>query len=142
MPRKIYIATSWRNPAYYDLLHKLRAAGHEVYDFRDPAYAFKWGDIDPAWLTWTIDQFRKILLMDPRAKRGFERDHEALDWCDTCVLLCPCGKSAHLETGYAVGKGKDVIIYLSQEKFEPELMYRFTHKLAVDDKGLLLLLEM
>lgn len=139
--RKIYLATSWRNPDYDALLQKLMKAGHEVYDFRDPRYAFKWGEIDKNWLNWTIDQFRKILLMDERAKKGFDRDKEALDWCDTCVLLAPCGKSAHLELGYARGLGKDCIIYLNQKGFEPELMYRFTKKLVINDEGLLKLLE-
>lgn len=46
-----------------------------------------------------------------------------LDWCDTCVLVLPCGRSAHLELGYAAGAGKQSFVLLSPDNFEPELMY-------------------
>lgn len=45
----------------------------------------------------------------------------ALMCCDACVLVMPCGRSAHLELGYAVGARKRTAIYLSDG--EPELMY-------------------
>lgn len=57
------------------------------------------------------------------AKAGFDQDKKALDWCDTCVLVLPCGRSAHLELGYAVGQKKETFILLHPDKFEPELMY-------------------
>ena len=31
---KLYIASSWRNEYYPDVVKTLREAGHEVYDFR------------------------------------------------------------------------------------------------------------
>lgn len=34
--RKIYVASSWRNSYYPDVVNKLRATGHDVYDFRNP----------------------------------------------------------------------------------------------------------
>ena len=36
MKRKIYVASSWRNGYYPDVVDKLREAGHDVYDFRNP----------------------------------------------------------------------------------------------------------
>ena len=36
MKRKIYVASSWRNEYYPEVVEKLREAGHEVYDFRNP----------------------------------------------------------------------------------------------------------
>ena len=33
---KIYVASSWRNAFYPDVVKALREAGHEVYDFRNP----------------------------------------------------------------------------------------------------------
>jgi len=36
MRRKIYVASSWRNDYYPKVVAKLREAGHEVYDFRNP----------------------------------------------------------------------------------------------------------
>ena len=32
---KIYVASSWRNVFYPDVVQRLRDAGHEVYDFRN-----------------------------------------------------------------------------------------------------------
>ena len=49
---KIYVASSWRNAWQPEVVIALRAAGHEVFDFRHPwkGYdAFRWSDIDEAW---------------------------------------------------------------------------------------------
>ena len=34
IPRKIYVASSWRNTFYPEVVARLREAGHDVYDFR------------------------------------------------------------------------------------------------------------
>jgi hypothetical protein len=39
MQQKIYLASSWRNERQPELVRILREAGHEVYDFRNPARA-------------------------------------------------------------------------------------------------------
>jgi nucleoside 2-deoxyribosyltransferase len=126
--RRIYLASSWRNPNQPEVLAALQAAGHDVYDFRNPApgkNGFSWRDcgaqasIDHAK---TIPSYLEAIRSD-RAAEGFGFDKRALDWCDTCVLLLPCGRSAHLELGYACGQGKDTYVLLHEDKFEPELMY-------------------
>ena len=48
---------------------------------------------------------------------------DALTWADTCVLVLPCGRSAHTEAGWMAGAGKRVLAYLP-EMVEPELMYK------------------
>ncbi|OGG67444.1 hypothetical protein A2Z56_04540 [Candidatus Kaiserbacteria bacterium RIFCSPHIGHO2_12_45_16] len=58
----------------------------------------------------------------PVAERGFALDMNALRWCDACVLVLPCGRSAHLEAGWAAGAGKVLVIYIP-EYDTPELMY-------------------
>lgn len=125
--RKIYVASSWRNPIQQDIVAALRSAGHEVYDFRNPApgnKGFAWSDVNPNWLQWTPEQFVTDLYSGhPSVVRGYGYDKAALDWCDTCVLVLPCGRSAHLEAGYAAGQGKLTLFYLHPDKFEPELMY-------------------
>ena len=40
-----------------------------------------------------------------------------------CVLLLPCGKSAHSEAGWMQGTGKPTYVLLT-DKQEPELMYK------------------
>lgn len=136
--RRIYLASSWRNVDYAAALFDLRAAGHEVYDFKNPApgnTGFAWSQIDTAVPhgQWDIAHFVHHVLPHPASQDGFELDHAALDWCDTCVLLLPCGKSAHLEAGYSIGAGKETIIVLrpnSDMTFEPELMYLLADKVV------------
>ncbi len=121
----IYVASSWRNQVQPEVVTALRDAGYDVYDFRNPAPmndGFAWSEIDENWLGWTPEEFIDA-LMDEVVIEGFSLDYGALNECDTCVLVLPCGRSAHLEAGYMVGRGKRVIILLSPIDFEPELMY-------------------
>jgi nucleoside 2-deoxyribosyltransferase len=126
MKRRIYLASSWRNTHQPQVLEALRADGHEVYDFRNPApgnAGFAWTEIDRDWPTWSPEAFASLVTTHPVAAAGFALDKAALDWCDTCVIVLPCGRSAHLEAGYAAGQGKQVVVLLHADKFEPELMY-------------------
>ena len=137
---RIYVASSWRNPIQQGVVAALRDAGHEVYDFRNPApgnYGFRWSEIDPEWLGWNPRVFSYLLETSPIAAAGFKHDKDALDWCDTCVLVLPSGRSAHLEAGYAAGRGKFVIVYLHPDKFEPELMYLLCDQIVHDNDELL-----
>lgn len=142
--RRIYLASSWRNPSQPALVARLRSWGHEVYDFRNPAPGndgFRWTEIDPDWLEWTPENYSQLVRTHPVARAGFTLDRQALDWCDTCVLLLPSGRSAHLEAGYAAGQGKRVIVYLTPEKFEPELMYLLCSGIVTTDRQLKRALE-
>lgn len=123
--RKIYVASSWRNDYQEDVVKALREAGHEVYDFKNPSednHGFKWSDIDENWKNWSEQGFIKA-LEHPIAIAGFKSDFDAMKWADTCVMVMPCGRSAHLEAGYFTGAGKKLIILLLENK-EPELMYK------------------
>ena len=123
---RIYLASSWKNTYYPSILAALRAAGHEVYDFRNPGDGtdgFRWSYIDPNWLEWTPDEYKRQLMENPLAEQQFGNDLRAINSCDCCVLVLPCGRSAHTEAGYFAGQGKPVYV-LIPEKQEPELMYR------------------
>lgn len=140
MSRKIYLASSWRCAEQPRVVALLRDAGHEVYDFRNPApgnSGFAWSEVDRDWLEWSPERFAEKLATHPVAAAGFKYDKDALDWCDTCVLLLPCGRSAHLEAGYAAGQGKRTIFYLRPDRFEPELMYLLGHGCVTADAELL-----
>ena len=122
---RIYAASSWRNKYFPEVVARLRAEGHEVYDFRNPphgGHGFRWTEIDENAPDWTFGEYREG-LRHPKAERQFAADLEALEWADTCVLLLPCGRSAHTEAGYLAGRGKRVIVYIP-EMVEPELMYK------------------
>ena len=122
----IYVASSWRNALQPEIVKTLRADGHEVvYDFKADGASFSWKDVVPDHVPghdWPPSMLYRA-LDHPLAERGFETDMRALDACSACLLVLPCGKSAHLELGYAVGHGKLTIVLMAQPS-EPELMYR------------------
>ena len=121
---KIYVASSWRNQRQPEVVQTLRQAGHEVYDFKNPEinnHGFHWSEIDPQWLEWNGEKFRSA-LMHPIALSGFRKDHDAMYETDVFVMVLPCGRSAHLELGWATGRNKTTFILLDEYQ-EPELMY-------------------
>lgn len=107
--RKIYVASSWRNAIQPEVVITLRLDGHVVYDFKNPrkGYSgFSWSEIDPKWKEWSASQY--VAALDhPKAKHGFASDFNAMKWADVCVLVLPCGRSAHLELGWMAGAGAD-----------------------------------
>ena len=62
-------------------------------------------------------------MRHPLAERQFAADLEALKGADVCVLVLPCGRSAHTEAGWMAGVGKKVVVFIP-EMVEPELMYK------------------
>ena len=103
---KIYVASSWRNPYQPEVVTRLREAGHEVYDFRNPEDnpgGFHWSDIAEDWQEWSVGEYIGNLT-HPVAEKGFKADFDA--------MLC-------LKT----------IVYIP-EKQEPELMYKIFDKVV------------
>ena len=128
---KIYVASSWRNKYYPEVVETLRKAGHLVYDFRNPppgGNGFRWTDIDENAPDLSFEEYAEG-LNHPLAQRQFSADLEALEWADMCVLVLPCGRSAHTEAGWMAGRGKKVVVYIP-EMVEPELMYKLFDKVA------------
>lgn len=129
---KIYLASSWKNAAQIkDLALYLRECGHEVDAFCDTStgrYVF------------SFDKLPKIENMNPMTvleqepvQKAFAEDKGWIDGADAVVMILPCGKSAHLEAGYAKGSGKKLVVY--QESFptgEFDVMYGFAD-LVTDD---------
>ena len=131
---KIYVASSWKNDRYPEVVKRLRAEGHDVYDFRDPSTGFDWRrlpgapEADPKDGWPAADVVR--VLDQPRARAGFKSDMGALRACDTCVLVLPCGRSAHLELGWAAGAGRRTIVLLD-DPAEPDLMHLMADRICV-----------
>lgn len=121
----IYVASSWKNPYYEDVVKRLRKEDFPVYDFRNPPHGgagFHWTDVDENAPNWTFEEY-EAGLHHPLAEKQFGADLEALKVADTCVLVLPCGRSAHTEASWMAGAGKRVIAYIP-EMVEPELMYK------------------
>jgi hypothetical protein len=159
----IYVASSWRNPTQPAVIATLRAAGLDCYDFRNPpnSTGFSWRQVRPEPPTLIevafpggtagavdthrirtkgadLEQVDDYLTMvrHPVAVAGFKSDFDAMVEADTFVLVLPCGKSAHLELGWAVGRGKRTAVLLD-DPAEPELMYLMVDKLATNMMDLL-----
>jgi hypothetical protein len=139
---RIYVASSWRNIYQPTIVKALRGEGYDVYDFRNPSPGddgFSWSEIDPAWQSWTPAQYREA-LQHPLAQVGFAQDKLALQTADVTVLVLPCGRSAHLELGYAAGMGQKTAV-LMLEPSEAELMYLLCDKVCLTFEELLAFLR-
>ena len=139
-PNYVYVASSWRNPLQIAVCSVLQSAGIDHYDFRNPGpgqHGFAWNEVGmPSYSrernsVVPVGEYLKG-LEHPRAVEGFNLDMAAMEKADTFVMVLPCGRSAHLELGWAVGAGKRTAILLAPE-FEqgmgpmlviPELMYK------------------
>ncbi|MDO4824320.1 MAG: hypothetical protein Q4A08_09165 [Bacteroidales bacterium] len=138
----IYVASSWRNEYFPSVVSLLREAGHEVYDFRNPPSGgggFKWSQIDENYMEWSPAEYRQQ-LDNPKAVRQFANDEQAMRSCDVCVLLLPCGRSAHTEAGWFAGMGRIVIVYIPVRQ-EPELMYKLFDSVCCTPEELLRALD-
>lgn len=150
-PGYVYVASSWRNPMQTAVIYALRAAGIDCYDFKNPegGTGFSWREvktdvpsipteallstdprsIKPKGSDWEEAEEYLRMVEHPRAIEGFKADFDAMQRADTFIMVLPCGKSAHLELGWAVGNGKATAILL-EDPVEPELMYKMVDYLA------------
>lgn len=152
LPEYVYVASSWRNPMQPGVIAALKAAGIPAYDFRNPenGTGFSWREVKSDYdgprigadgirakgSDWEpVDEYLRM-LEHPRAREGFQSDFDAMQRADTFVMVLPCGKSAHLELGWAIGAGKRTVVLL-EDPVEPELMYLCADYLATSVMDLL-----
>ncbi len=128
---KIYLASSWKNQkVILKLAEQLELEGFEVDAFcRDgKRYVFHWSElVDNETDLQNYDAIN--FLSDPRTKRAFNEDKKWLDWANMVVMVMPCGRSSHMEAGYAVGSGKRLFILGEFQKGEFDVMYGFAQAL-------------
>lgn len=127
--KRIYVASSWRNPMQTAVVAGLRSAGIDCYDFKHPALGnegFHWSEVMNDYVAGSDrcdqDEYLKALT-HPIAQHGFRRDYDAMRSCDACICVLPCGRSAHLELGWFAGQGTATAILLDGPIVTPELMY-------------------
>lgn len=77
---KLYIASSGRNPYYPVVVERIREAGFEVYDFRNPptGHSFKWSMVSEDYMDWTPAEYREHLQTNQLARQQFANDIEAM----------------------------------------------------------------
>lgn len=132
-PEYVYVASSWRCQMQPAVIEILRAASINAYDFRNPesGTGFAWTEVMPSFdineQLCHVDEYL-VALDHPRSVAGFNSDFEAMQKADAFVLVLPCGRSAHLELGWAIGAGKRTAILLDPDydtkQITPELMYK------------------
>jgi hypothetical protein len=141
-PRYVYVASSWRCAMQPMIISCLNAAGIPNYDFRNPPgrTGFSWKSVMPSFdIDAQLVHEDEYLagLAHPIAEEGFNSDFDAMKRADTFVLVLPCGRSAHLELGWAVGAGKRTSILLDGPEVTPELMYKMVDFVATNVMDLL-----
>ena len=124
---KIYVASSWKNPYVSSILTLLRRLRHEVYDFKASG-PFNWVATED-YEIWTPTHCREQ-LDKPEPSIAFNLDMNALKQCEALLLVSPCGRSAHLEAGYAVAAGKITAAFIPETQ-KPELMYKMFNDVLV-----------
>ena len=145
-PEYVYVASSWRNQFQPAVVAALHVAEIDCYDFKNPegGTGFSWKEVKAGSTPgvagkgsdWeSVDDYL-AMVNHPRAIEGYVADFAAMEKADTFVLVLPCGKSAHLELGWAVGAGKRTAILL-EDPVEPELMYRMVDHLSPNIPDLL-----
>lgn len=121
--KSIYVIGSLRNKNIPAFANKIQALGIEAF-----ADWFGAGKIaDDAWRDYSKVRGRsyKQALDSYAARNVYQFDKFHLDRCDAAVLLMNGGKSAHLELGYTLGKGKSGFIVFEEEPSRYDVMTQF-----------------
>ncbi len=118
-----YLIGSLRNTFVPQISKELRTTGVEIFD--------NWISVGPQaddfWKEYEQSKGLSYLeaLDGYSAKHVYNFDKYHLDRSDFGVLVCPSGKSCHLELGYLIGQGKPGYILLDTEDIRWDVMYQF-----------------
>jgi nucleoside 2-deoxyribosyltransferase len=121
--KTVYLVGSLRNPKTIEVGNAIRSLGFDVFDDWMAA-----GPVaDDAWRDYEKSRGHSYVeaLAGIAAKHVFEFDLLHLNRSDIAVLLMPSGKSAHLELGYSIGKGKPGFVLFDAEPERYDVMYQF-----------------
>lgn len=134
--KSIYIIGSLRNPMVPKIGNALRKLGLDVFD----DWFASGPETDDYWKKYEKGRGNGFgqALKGYMAPHVFEFDKYHLDRTDGSVLVVPAGKSAHLELGYTIGRGKPgFILFPSEPKDRWDVMYQFATKVFFSQKDFL-----
>lgn len=136
---KLYLIGSLRNPAVPLLGNDLRSLGYEVIDTW-------WGagpEADDSWQQYERIRGRSFLesLYDHYAEHIWSYDKYHLDTSDLGVMVHPVGRSAHIEFGYLIGRGKPAFVLFDKPPERFDVMYRFSSGVFLDKVELITALK-
>ncbi len=120
---KVYLIGALKNRGIIDLGVQLREHGLDVFDdWLSPG-----PEADEQWQEYERLRGRtyKGAIYGEHASTVFNFDYRHLAESDVVVMVLPCGKSGHLEFGWAIGQGKRGYILFDQEPERYDIMYRF-----------------
>lgn len=118
-----YVIGSLRNAEIVQFANDLQAEGYEAFcDWKSPG-----PDADDFLRDYAKERGLnyKQTLQTYAAKHIYEFDKFHLDRTDASVLFMPGGKSAHLELGYTIGKGKPGFVVFNSIPERIDVMYQF-----------------
>lgn len=125
----IYLIGSLRNPEVPRIAATLRETGIEVFDDWYAAGEHA----DDAWRDYEKGRGRSYTeaLSGLAADHVFQFDLFHLNRATTAILVLPCGRSGHLELGYAIGGGKSGYVLLDVPD-RWDVMYKFATKVTTE----------
>jgi hypothetical protein len=136
----IYLIGSLKTVRAREVARELREHGFEVFDDWQATHA----ETDKAWEIYEREyrgrNFREA-LEGKAACNNYDFDYHHLLMCDAAVLAVPCGRSAHLELGWILGKDKPGYILLDGEPREFDLMYKLATAICYDVEELVVVLR-
>lgn len=123
----VYVIGSLRNPRIPEIAGAIRAAGLDAFDDWFAAGP----EADDCWRDYERGRGHSYTeaLKGFAARHVFEFDRTHLERAAAGLLVLPAGKSAHLELGWILGRGKPGFILLDEQhqeaNFRYDCMYQF-----------------
>lgn len=131
----IYVIGSLRNEEIPNVAASLRALGLDVFDDWMSAGEFA----DDALRDYYRQRGYRYsdVLRSYSAEHIFSFDRHHLDRCDAAILVMPAGKSAHLELGYVIGRGKPGFILMDGEPERVDIMHQFATEVFMNQEEMI-----
>lgn len=132
---KLYIIGALKNRSIIPLANEIRELGFDVFDdWISPGET-----ADEKWQEYEKKRGRSYeeAIAGHHAETVFRYDLGHLDSAEIVVMVLPCGKSGHLEFGWAVGQGKTGFILFEKEPDRYDIMYKFADGLFFNKEALL-----